>query len=365
MIIGIDGNEANVANQVGVSVYTFQLLRYFHQKASKDQQFVIYLKQKPLPHMPTETDFFRYQVVFGPVLWSRIFFPLALLFQRNLSVLFAPAHYSPPLLPVPLVVTIHDLAYHHFPKEFLPKDRYKLEHWTAESVSKAHSIIAVSKATKKDLLTLFPDQQSKIRVIYNGYQQTDQTETAILSNLKLERRQYLLFVGTLQPRKNIETLIEAAALLKQTGKPIPVVIVGKKGWMYESLFQRVRDMQLEDLIYFTGYLPDDDVHTLYRHATLLVNPSRYEGFGIPVLEAMARGCPVLAAQTGSLPEIGGDAAWYFDPNNAQQLSQKIHDLLRYPSSRSKLTKAGYERVSLFSWETAAEETLSVLATAAS
>ncbi len=364
MKIAVDGNEANVPSQVGVSVYTSQLLTRFAAQATEEQQVVVFLKNPPLKHMPTETKWFRYRVIPAPFLWSRIAFPIGLFLEKNISVLFCPAHYAPPLCPVPIVVTIHDLAYHFFPTDFLPKDRYTLTNWTASAVQKAKKVIAVSNATKKDIVALFPDAAAKTSVVYNGFVTNEYNKTAILKRLGLESSPYALFVGTLQPRKNIEILLEAVALhLQKHSSPLRLVIAGKKGWMYEQLFERVTEMHLENHVTFTGYVSDADLDTLYRGASIFINPSLYEGFGIPVLEAMSRGCPVLSARAGSLPEVGGNAAEYFDPHNAQDLLHKIDLVLGDRSLQNKMIAAGRAHIDRFSWDTAAEKTLSIIRSA--
>ncbi len=365
MKIAIDGNEANVENLVGVSVYTVKLLSYFQKKATSEVEFVIYLRKDPLHHLPKETEHFKYEVIPGPFLWSRIFLPLHLMTKGDFDVFFAPAHYSPHGLQKPLVVTIHDLSYFYYPNEFLKKDLYKLQDWTAQSLEKAQAVIAVSKTTKKDILHYYKTPDSKISVVYNGFEKPEKksADAEVLGRLSLEKKKYFLYVGTIQPRKNITTLIKAFQKLKVTYPEYKLVIVGKKGWLYDDILKQVGDTD-KDSILFTDYLPDNDVVQLYKHAQCFVQPSFYEGFGIPILEAMSYDCPVIASLNASLPEVGGDACLYFDPDVEKELVEKMELIITQPQIRKELVAKGKKRITAFSWEQCAEQTLEILKKAA-
>jgi glycosyltransferase involved in cell wall biosynthesis len=362
MIIGIDGNEANVDSHVGVSVYTLNLLTYFQKNSNDSVRFNIYLKNKPKNFLPEQTKNFRYITVPGPIAWSQIFLPLYLNTHRPDDIFLSPAHYSPRSLRSPLIVTIHDLSYFYYPDEFLKKDLYKLTNWTKDSITKAKKIIAVSKTTKKDILKFYNVPEEKVSVIYNGYEKRDTDEnkkdnTSIdLSDLK----NYILYVGTIQPRKNLTTLIEAFAKFHTEQPDYKLVIVGRKGWLYEKIFTKVKEMNVEDSVIFTGYLPDSTVKKLYKDAFCFVLPSLYEGFGLPVLEAMSMGCPVIASFSSSLPEIGGEACLYFDPKNPAELTDKMNMLIQSAELRADLIQKGKQRVKEFSWQKCAEQTLDLI-----
>lgn len=364
MTIGIDGNEANVSKQVGVSVYTTNLLNYFQKKATMQTQFRVYLRQQPLPLMPAENKYYKYVVVSGPVLWSQIFLPLQLNLHKQIDVFFSPAHYSPRFCPVPLVVTIHDLSYFYFPDEFLEKDYFKLISWTEYSVNKAQKIISVSKSTKKDIMKFYKIPDEKIQVIYNGFEKTVDVsntpdENFLIMN-DLTAKKYILYVGTIQPRKNITTLIKAFAKFHQLYPDFKLVITGKKGWLYKDIFAEAQKQQVENSIIFTGFVPDNDVALLYKHAFCLVSPSLYEGFGLPLLEAMSFGCPVISSHSSSLPEIGGDACLYFDATDEKDLLEDLKLLATDQKIRNDLITKGKARIKLFSWEKCAEETLQAI-----
>jgi glycosyltransferase involved in cell wall biosynthesis len=375
MVIGVDGNEANVENKVGVSVYTFELLKYFAKKADINCQFIVYLKDNPGKELPQPKPYFNYRVIPGNFLWSQIFLPISLYIKRQIDVFFSPAHYSPRFCPIPTVVTIHDLSYFYYPNEFLKKDLYQLKNWTKYSIKNASKIIAVSKTTKKDLMRFYQIPEEKIEVIYNGYRTVKSRHSVMLNSFQhlkeipkqvrddSRRKNYILYVGTIQPRKNLTTLIEALNLLLKEKPEYSLVIVGKKGWLYEKIFANVGNRHacsLQNKIIFTGYVNNRILISLYKNAAIFVLPSFYEGFGIPILEAMNFGCPVISSFTSSLPEIGADACLYFNPSSTKDLKNKMIQLLDNQQLRKELIKKGKKRVKLFSWEKCGRETLEVL-----
>lgn len=363
MIIAIDGNEANVEQLVGVSVYTLKLLENFKEKANSNLKFLIFLKYPPLNHMPQESKFFKYKVIKGP-LWSQITLPFYLLTQifkkEKIDVFFSPAHYSPRFLPFKSVVTIHDLSYFYFPEEFLKKDLYKLKNWTSYSVKRARKVIAVSKTTKKDLIKFYNLPSEKITVIYNGWEKKKvKPKRPDIKNLK--EKNFILFVSTIQPRKNIVRLAKAFdKFKKETNSNLKLVIAGKKGWLWKKIFDEIEKLETKNEIIFTEYLSEENLAWLYKNALFFVHPSLYEGFGLPILEAFSYNLPVACSFTGALPEIAGDSALYFDPENIDEIKEKIKKLADDKELRKNLAKKGKERLKNFSWRKCAEETLEVL-----
>jgi len=364
MVIGVDGNEAHVKNRVGVGVYTFNLLKYFQKQAKRELGFIIFLRHHPSFDLPKETKYFHYQLIKGRFLWSQIFLPLRLYLKRDIDVFFSPAHYLPRFCPVPQVVTIHDLAYLYFEKDFLKKDLYQLKNWTKYSVNQARKIIAVSKTTKKDLIKSYEIPEDKIEVIYNGasccHPERGAKRRVEGSKNKLKIKNFLLFVGTLQPRKNLAVLIDAFDKFLKINKDFKLAIVGKKGWLYEEIFQKVKEMKLGRKVIFTGHVPEKQLAWFYKNAFCLIMPSLYEGFGIPLLEAMSFDCPVIASFSSSLPEVGADACLYFDPKSPDELLEKLKLLKDSNQLRKDLIEKGKKRVKEFSWEKCGKETLEVI-----
>ncbi|MCX7881397.1 MAG: glycosyltransferase family 4 protein [Patescibacteria group bacterium] len=358
MVIGIDGNEGNTSQKVGVSVYTTNLLYYFNKWANQNTQFKVYLKEKPSFNLPKENRYFKYKIVPGKFLWSQVFLPLNLYQERSIDVFFSPAHYLPRFCPVPQIVTIHDLSYLYYPENFLKKDLYQLKNWTKYSILKAKKIIAVSNSTKNDILKNYHLPEKKIIVIYNGYEKIKGKKSTL--KIRKNNKPYLLYVGTIQPRKNISFLLSAFAKIKTKYPQLELILAGKKGWLYEEIFKKVIDLGLEKEVFFTDYITDYQLIFLYQNALCLIMPSLYEGFGIPILEAMSLGCPVISSFVSSLPEIGGDACLYFDPKDENDLLDKLKILMENKTLRKELIEKGKKRVRLFSWEKSAQETLTVI-----
>lgn len=360
MIIGVDGNEANVPMKVGVSVYTLNLLYYFKRYADKNTQFKVFLKNNPSSDLPSPQRYFNYEVVSGKIFWSQIFLPLRLYIKKDIDVFFSPAHYAPRFCPVPSVITIHDLSYIYFPGDFLKKDLYQLRNWTNYSIHNAKKIIAVSKTTKNNIMKSYQVPGESIEVVYNGYEKESKIKDFEPKIVKHTRNPYILYVGTLQPRKNIMTLIQAFAKFKDQSPEFRLIVAGKKGWLFDSIFDLVSELGLNNDIYFTDYVTDQQLTFLYKNAFCFVLPSFYEGFGIPLLEAMSFGCPVISSFASSLPEIGGDACLYFDPKSVEDLVEKLENIKKDSRLRTGLIQKGKKRVKEFSWKKCGEETLKII-----
>ncbi len=354
--IGVDGNEANVSFRVGVSHYTYQLLSYFKKKANDRLRFFIFLRERPQKDLPKSNQYFQYQVVWGKFLWSQFFLPLKLM-KKKLDVFFTPAHYLPRFINIPSVVTIHDLSFFRYPEDFRKIDLFKLINGTNYSIKKATRVIAVSQATKNDILKIYRLPKEKVKVIYNGF---EKSKLKWGKTLRKVPKNYFLYVGTLQPRKNLFTLIHAFNAIQKKYENFELIIAGKKGWMYDSLFQEVLNLGLSRKVFFTDYVTDKQLIFLYRHAYAFIMPSLYEGFGIPILEAMSYGCPVISSYTSSLPEVGGDACLYFNPSDTNDLKKKMDQLINDKRLRNELIKKGKKRIKIFSWTKCAKETLDFL-----
>ena len=360
MTIGIDGNEANVEKKVGVSNYTYHMLLYFNEVASEKKQFVVFLRDDPRNDLPKENRYFKYKVIKAKFLWRDVFLPLSLYRKKHIDLFFSPAHYTPRFCPVPIVVTIHDVSYIHFPDEFLEKDLYKLTHWTAHAVTQARKIIAVSESTKKDIIAHYHISKNNINVIYNGYEKYTPSIKKDSSLYSLPQGPYFLYVGTIQPRKNIKRLIEAFGKLLKKHPNYKLVIVGKKGWLYGDIFDKALELGLEDSVIFSGYVSNEQLSRLYKNALCCVVPSLYEGFGLPVLESMGQNCPVIASNISSIPEVGGKACLYFNPYDEEELEKAMIKVATNEKLHKELVEKGKQRVKEFSWEKCAKETLAVL-----
>ncbi len=371
MIIGIDGNEANVERKVGIGEYAYQLITQLYDLrfTIQDVRFVIYLKDKPNSELPKEDEKWKYIIVGPKKLWTQIGLPLYLFthFPRP-NVFFTPTHYAPRFSPVPTAISVMDLSYLHFPELFAKKDLYQLTNWTEYSVKNATKIFTISNASRDDIIKQYKVKQEKVIVTYPGIKHAISNMNNALGKKDLQEKfgikdKYILFVGTLQPRKNIVRLIEAFSNVKRqtsTDKGLQLVVVGKKGWLYEGILAAPKKFGVEEDVKFLDFVGDEDLPSLYKHALCYVLPSLYEGFGLPVIEAMKYGCPVITSNVSSLPEAGGDAAMYVDPLDSNDIAGKIEKVISSPTLREEMVKKGYTHIQKFSWEKAAKETLDVL-----
>lgn len=365
MIIGIDGNEANVTSPVGVSVYTRALLERFRAQSTPQLQFEVYLRSSPLDALPHETENFRYILIRPSFLWSRVAAPYYFATHKHPDVLFCPAHYMPPFHSIPTVVTIHDLAYKLFPTEFNRDDLYKLEHWTRQSINAARRIITVSNHTKHDLISYYPSAATKTETVYNGFTPPSPADHVPLPpKFSVSKKKYLLSVATFQPRKNTIALVRAFETFRSSHPEFKLLLIGKKGWMYDNIFEAVqRSPAHEGVKIWTEPLTRAELNSCYQDAYATVLPSLYEGFGLPVLEAFSNNCDVVASSVSSLPEIGGDAALYCDPHNPKTIVEQL-ERLADPVVRKSLSSLRKKQLQKFSWDRCATETLHVLQTAA-
>jgi len=267
------------------------------------------------------------------------------------------------------IMTFHDLSFEHFPEFFSMRKRLwqKFLMETRKESQRADKIIAVSESTKNDLVNLYRVREEKIKVIYSGVgkQFKPQGGSYEASQQEIVKKKYnlpdefILYFGTIEPRKNISGLIKAFELLRRK-HPVRLVIAGTKGWLYQDIFRAVRESKYRNDIAFTGFVQEDDKPYLYNLAQIFVYPSFFEGFGFPPLEAMACGSPTIVSNNSSLPEVAGDGAIMINPNNIDQLSWTMEMALTDSSLRKHLTKKGLEQAKKFSWDKCARETMEVL-----
>lgn len=355
MIIAIDGYEANQTKRVGIGEYSYQLLLHLH-KLQKDITFRIYLPQIPLPDMPKETGHWQYKVRKPKKLWTFGALPINLLVQRP-DVIFSPTHYIPRFLSIPRVMSIMDLSFLTYPELFRAKDYYQLKNWTEYSVRHAKAIFTISEFSRDAIIKQYNYPADKVFVTYPGLTPKKSMTSSVDIRQKYSlNNSFILSVGTIQPRKNYEKLIESFSKLKNTN--LDLVIVGKKGWLYESIIAAPEKFKVKDRVKFLDFVPDEDLPSLYASAQCFVLVSLYEGFGLPVLEAMANQCPVVVSNVSSLPEIAGDAGIYVEPEKVESILEGLETALK--QDKKKAITKGLERVKMFSWEKAAEQTLDIL-----
>jgi glycosyltransferase involved in cell wall biosynthesis len=275
----------------------------------------------------------------------------------------ATEHLLLPLAGVPTVLTVHDLIFRHLPQHHKPLNRWYLNLTLPLYCRRADHIIAVSEQTRRDLITIYRLPPAKISVVYEAADprfgpQPPEAVAAIRGHYNLPER-YLLFVGTIEPRKNLARLLAAFERLHAGRLTDALVIVGKRGWLYADFFAALERSPAKRAVLFPGFVPDADLPAFYAGAQALVLPSLYEGFGLPVLEALACGTPVVCSNTSSLPEIAGDAAAFFDPSDGDAIGDALRRVLANASLREELRAKGLVQAALFSWERTAQQTLAI------
>lgn len=367
MKIGINGYEAVVPrfgfnseglpHRVGSAEVCFQLLLEL-SKIDKKNQYIIYLPVPPTSDLPQESGNWTYKIIPSKRFWTFFTLPRAVR-QDKPDIFFSPTHYSPLFLPCPEIISILDVSYKYYPELFKKKDLYKLSWWGKYSVKKAKKIITISENSKDDIMKIYNISPQKVEVVHLGIKDlpaSHMSQDELFNKYGLSAP-FILFVGTLQPRKNIKRLIQSISLLKN--KEAKLVIVGKKGWMYEEIFSAPEEFEISSRVIFLHNVTNDELPAFYKAADVFVLPSLYEGFGLPILEAMKYGCPVVTSDISSLPEAGGEAALYVNPEDVSDIAAKIDDVLENKKLRDRMIKLGKEQAKKFSWERAAQEVLNV------
>jgi len=379
MKIALIGYEANIKNRVGSNQYAFELL-WALWRVDKKNEYVVFLPNSPCDDLPPSRQNWQYKIVGPKKLWNFFGLPWSLKKEKpSPEVVFVPGHYAPPFVGLPLVIAVMDLGYLRFPQHFTKPIYFKLKYWTDFSLKKAAKILAISQATKKDIVRFYKISPQKIVVAPAAMRKRKakikkEEVEAVKKKYKIDK-DYVLFLGTLKPSKNIEGLIKAFFLVVRdqrsgiggqivnwspvTGhrSPIILVIAGRKGWLYEKVFEKVKDLGLEKKVIFTDFVSEKEMLPLMAGASVFVLPSFWEGFGIPVLEAMSLGVPVVASNVGSLPEVVGGAGILVDPYKPQDIALGIKKALE---NKEKLVKLGYQQVKKFSWEKTAKKVVEVL-----
>jgi glycosyltransferase involved in cell wall biosynthesis len=283
------------------------------------------------------------------------------------SCLWGPCNFLPLIKACRYLVTIHDLAPFLLPQSLPLIRRFYYKRAFVNSIRLADQIIVVSGSLKTDLIKTLAVPEEKIKVIYNGIDESFRpvTDSAILSGIRKKYyllSSFILTLGVLEPKKNIERLLLAYADLKKSLPNLPKLVIGgskKYGWMNSRVFQLVKSLALDDDVIFTDTIVHEDLPAVYNLATLFVLPSLYEGFGLPVIEAMACGTPVITSNTSSLPEVAGNAAILVDPYDVKKISQAIGQVLSNEQLQKEMREKGIENTKRFSWEKAASALLEV------
>lgn len=299
-------------------------------------------------------------------LWYRLRLPLPVQWVTGpLDLFHSPDFVLPPVNGrIPTLLTVHDLSFIHYPQTFPERLVSYLNQVVPWSIGRASHILADSEATRHDLITIWQVPEAKISVLYSGVHERFQPVTdlgkitAVRQKYQLQDWPFVLSVGTLQPRKNYQMLIRAFQPLAKRF-PHHLIISGGKGWLYDEMLAEVQRQNLADRVHFIGFVDDADLPTLYSEASLFAFPSLYEGFGLPLLEAMGCGTAVLTSNTSSLPEVAGDAAKQLSPHDQAAWTENMKELLINPELRDDLVSAGLIQARHFSWQESARQMLKI------
>lgn len=367
MRIGIDARFYGTLGK-GLGRYTEKLIKELEKIESQDE-FVVFLRKENYDeYIPQSSRFTKVLADFSWYGWQeQILFP-RLLLRYQLHLMHFP-HFNVPLLySRPFAVTIHDLILLHYPtvkaselSPFLYWIKYVVYRFVISSaIRRAKTIFTVSRFTERDLALHYPKTVKKICMTYEAADtacpllspEEENALQVLRLNFRGEGKPYVLYVGNAYPHKNLGLLLEVARLLPEKR----FVCVGKEDYFYKELKERVKSLQLDN-VFFVGFVPDRLLPTLYREAESYFFPSLYEGFGLPALEALAFGTPVVLARAGALPEIVGEAGIFFNPKNIEEVKNKLELVGKNAALRQRVKKLGYERVMQFSWARMAAETL--------
>jgi glycosyltransferase involved in cell wall biosynthesis len=370
--IGIDVTAA-ITQGGGIGRYTRELVRALIRK--DDSSYYILFSGKapkralaadPIPAASNvEYREFWLNAKWLYRLWYRVRLPISVQWLTgDIDIYHSPDFVLPPTGNIPSVLTIHDLSFVHYPEAFTPALLNYLNKAVPSSIGRASHVLADSLSTKNDLVDIWQVSKEKISVVYSGVGSsfkpiTEKDEIRrVRQKYELGDRPFIFSVGTVQPRKNYEMLIRAfKPIFERTTHQL--VIAGGLGWMYEQILEEASRLGMSQRVKLIGFVDDRDLPALYSDASLFAFPSLYEGFGIPLLEAMSCGVPVISSNASSLPEVAGDAALLLPPDDQELWSKNLKQLLDDNTRRSKMVAAGFLQARKYSWRNAAEQVLRI------
>ena len=361
MIVGIDASRAVSRSPTGTETYSRELIRALLD-LDRSNAYRLYTREQVSPEFFYSAPNMEIRAIPFPRLWTHLRLSLEML-TRPPDWLFVPAHVLPLVHPRRSIVTVHDLGQLHFPEAYLARQRM-YHNWSAQwNVRAASHVLADSEATRDDLVKYTRVAPGKITVVYPAYDAglycpaREGLDMHLPPSFRIGS-DYILAIGTIQPRKNYARLIEAFGRL--TSRNLRLIIVGKRGWLYDSILACSQELGLEGRVQFLDYVPTIEIPALIRGARLLAFPSLHEGFGLPILEAQACGTPVVCSMTSSMPEVAGDAALFVDPLDVDAIAGAIERALSDRALCDKLIAHGFENVKRFSWEKSARQILSIV-----
>lgn len=367
MIIAIDASKVAKTHMTGTEYYSLQIILGL-ARIDRKNQYILYSPKPIYNRLGDLPQNFKIKVIPFPKLWSQIRLSMEILKKPKVDVWFFPAHTIPIIAPKNSVVTLHDLGFKYFPELYTPFERF-YHNWCMNfSVKHAGKIIAISNFTKQDLINHYPKANTqKIEVIYHGYDKESyrKLKTGENEDRPMEDK-YFFFIGRIEKKKNIINLIEAfKLLLKERDIDHKLVLAGNPGYGYEEIKEKIETLpsKVKNNIIELGYVKGEDVPRWMRHSEAFVFPSNFEGFGMPIIEAMACGTPVIASNNTSIPEVAGDAAILVNNKKPFEIAAAMSKIIHNSRERYRLISLGKDRASEFSWDKCAQDTLKVIESA--
>ncbi|MBN1486828.1 MAG: glycosyltransferase family 4 protein, partial [Anaerolineae bacterium] len=362
--------SAAVHHRAGLGRYAESLTRALLELPQEEFDFALFYNQEQgiqplegLENLPSRTVSLGYKP-WRMLIWLGQLGHIP--FNRlipNATLFHAMEHLLLPLNKTPTTLTVHDLIFRHLPQHHKPLNRWYLNATLPLYCKRASHIIAVSEATRQDIIHSYDIPEEKISVIYEAadpkFQPQSQKKVNDVRNRYHLPQDFLLYLGTIEPRKNLIRLLKAWEPLYQANEAPPLVLGGKRGWLSDDFFAALEQSPARDGVLLTGYVADEDLPALYAAATAFIYPSLYEGFGLPPLEAMACGTPVVCSNASSLPEVVGTAALTCEPENEEAIREEIRRIIQDEELRVNLREQGLKQAAKFSWARAAQETLTV------
>lgn len=368
MRIAVDAHSLGT-RMTGNEAYVLNLMCALARVDTQHQYHIMTASPEAVPAEVSHAPHMRVHRLISNSAALRIPLLLPELVRRSRAAILHVTYVAPPVLSCPTVVTIHDISYEIFPEFFSQRDRWALGALVPFSARRAAKVIAISEHTRRDLVRIYGLPEDKVAVTYlAAASQFHPVKSAQVEAVRLKyglRAPYILALGNVQPRKNLVRLMQAFALLCQSQSIAhSLAVVGQAQWRSSEVFSAIRKHGLEERVLFTGYVPGEDLPALYAGAELFVMPSLYEGFGLPILEAMACGTAVVCSNASALPEVAGQAALLVDPHNVEGLAGAMSRVLMDEGLRRNLAYEGLERAGQFSWDKTARQTMEVYSRAA-
>jgi len=383
VLIGIDGSRAFIKNRTGIEEYSYQVIKNLRNElvdqARLDSQgrsliearrVVLYVRKNQTVDFKLPENW-KIKVINCPRLWTQLGLSWEML-SHPVDTLFIPAHTVPVVHPKNTIVVVHGLEYEFCPQAYSWFERFYMRLTIKKSCAWVSRIIAVSNNTKLDLVNLYKVKEDKIRVIYEGYANSShqspvtshKEKEALVKNddrLQMTDDRYLLFIGRIEERKNISNIVRAFEILKEKYNiPHKLVLAGKPGFGYQHVKSQMSKVKCFNEIQELGFVSEEEKWELLKNADVFVFPTLYEGFGIPILEAQSVGCPVVAANNSSIPEVAGESALLVDHQSVDNIAESIYKLISNETLKNAIINKGLKNVKRFSWEKCSKEIAEIL-----